>query len=277
MEHSVAYPIESVGNALRLIHLLQDSDELRVTDAARTLGVAPSTAHRLMTMLVHHGFAEQNARRTYQRGWALRGDRHRAATEDIIDAARLPLVELGRRIGETVHLARLEGTAVVFVDGVESPRRHQVHVASRAGLSMLAHCTAAGKAILAGLQPAELAALYPRGLPHTYGPGPCDLGALQRQLAAIRRLGYSVNDEESERGLIGVGVALRDHAGRPVAAVATGIPILRCPDALIPGIADELTRTARAVEASLAGGASAGVAAGAAGGVAAGPRRLSVL
>jgi IclR family transcriptional regulator, acetate operon repressor len=251
MEHSVAYPIESVGNALRLIHLLQDSDELRVTDAARTLGVAPSTAHRLMTMLVHHGFAEQNARRSYQRGWALRGDRHRSATEDLVGAAHLHLVELGRRIGETVHLAHLEGTAAVFIDGVESPRRHKVHVASRAGLSMLAHCTAAGKAILAGLQPAELAALYPRGLPHTYGPGPCDLGALQRQLAAIRRTGYSVNDEESERGLIGVGVALRDHTGRPVAAVATGIPILRCPDALIPGIAEELSRTARAVESSL--------------------------
>ncbi|GAA0995757.1 IclR family transcriptional regulator [Acrocarpospora macrocephala] len=251
MEPTVAYPIESVGNALRLIHLLRDSGEIRVTDAARALGVAPSTAHRLMVMLVHHGFAEQNARRTYQRGWALRGAVAAPPGNELAALAHDHLVELSRRLGETVHLVRLQGTAAMFLDGVESVRRHQVHVTSRAGMSMLAHCTAAGKAILARLRPTELAALYPRGLPLTYGPGPCDMGTLKRQLAVIRRNGYSVNDEESERGLIGIGVCVLDADDQPIAAVATGIPLLRCPDALIPDIAFELARTARAVEASL--------------------------
>ncbi|MBF8186294.1 IclR family transcriptional regulator [Nonomuraea sp. K274] len=252
MEPAVAYPIESVGNALRLIHLLRDSGELRVTDAARALGVAPSTAHRLMMMLVHHGFAEQNARRMYQRGWALRATADAPPGAELATFARDHLVELSRRLGETVHLVRLQGTAAIFVDGVETVRRHQVHVTSRAGMSMLAHCTAAGKAILARLTPAELAALYPRGLPLTYGPGPCDMGTLKRQLATIRRNGYSVNDEESERGLIGIGVCVTDASGQPLGSVATGIPLLRCPDALIPDIANELSRTARAIEASLA-------------------------
>ena len=48
---SVPYPIESVDNVLRLLQLLHEREELGVTAAARLLGVAPSTAHRLFAML----------------------------------------------------------------------------------------------------------------------------------------------------------------------------------------------------------------------------------
>ena len=54
-----AYPIESVDNALRLLLLLERDGRVRVSDAADALGVAPSTAHRLLAMLEHHGFARQ--------------------------------------------------------------------------------------------------------------------------------------------------------------------------------------------------------------------------
>ncbi|MBF8187168.1 helix-turn-helix domain-containing protein [Nonomuraea sp. K274] len=53
--NSVPYPIESVDNALRLIHLLRARGEVGVTAAAKALGVAPSTAHRLLAMLVFRG------------------------------------------------------------------------------------------------------------------------------------------------------------------------------------------------------------------------------
>lgn len=244
MTRSVAYPIESVGNALRLIHLLRESGELRITDAARALGVAPSTAHRLMTMLVQYGFAQQNVRRTYQCGWAMPTAPEPSATETVAALAHPHLVELCRRLGETVHLVRREGTAAVFVDGAESGRRHDVHVTSRAGMVFLAHSTAAGKATLAWLEPAELAALFPRNLPRTYGPGPRDLPTLNRQLARIRRQGYSINDEESERGIIGIAVGVREGEGKAEWAVATGIPISRCPDERIATIVHELTITA---------------------------------
>lgn len=241
---SVAYPIESVGNALRLIHILRETDALRITDIARELGVAPSTAHRLMTMLVQYGFAEQNSSRTYQRGWAMPDNPTASTTEVVVAHARPSLLSLSRRIGETVHLVRRKGTAAVFVDGVESNRRHVVHVRSRAGISMLAHSTAAGKAILAKLAPSDIAVLYPRGLPQTYGPGPRDLSTLNRQLARIRRRGFSINDEESERGLIGIAVGLEGGENGGEWAVATGIPLSRCPDLRIPELAHELTTTA---------------------------------
>ncbi|MDD0857791.1 helix-turn-helix domain-containing protein [Arthrobacter alpinus] len=50
-----AHAIDSVENALRLLVLLQERESVRIVDAAKDLGVAPSTAHRLMATLVYRG------------------------------------------------------------------------------------------------------------------------------------------------------------------------------------------------------------------------------
>ena len=68
------YPIESVDNALQLLLLFREQSSLRVADASRTLGVAPSTAHRLISMLQYHGFVTQDPRtKAYRAGAALAG------------------------------------------------------------------------------------------------------------------------------------------------------------------------------------------------------------
>lgn len=54
------YPIESVDKALRLIRLLGGPPEIRLSDAARHLGVASSTAHRLLAMLLYRGLVRRD-------------------------------------------------------------------------------------------------------------------------------------------------------------------------------------------------------------------------
>ena len=53
------YPIESVDNALRLLLLFAEQPRIRLTDASSYLGVASSTAHRLLAMLQYRGFVRQ--------------------------------------------------------------------------------------------------------------------------------------------------------------------------------------------------------------------------
>jgi hypothetical protein len=47
------YLLESVDNALKLLQMLRDVGALRLKDAAKELGIAPSTAHRLFAMLLY--------------------------------------------------------------------------------------------------------------------------------------------------------------------------------------------------------------------------------
>ena len=54
-----AYAIDSVSNALRALLYLRDVDEVRVSELAAHLGVAASTAHRLLATLRANDFVEQ--------------------------------------------------------------------------------------------------------------------------------------------------------------------------------------------------------------------------
>src|SRR5215475_12021196 len=54
-----AYPIASVDKALRLLMLFREQTTVRLSEASAHLGVAHSTAHRLLAMLAYHGFVRQ--------------------------------------------------------------------------------------------------------------------------------------------------------------------------------------------------------------------------
>src|ERR1700721_2047640 len=65
------YPVQSVDHVLQLLLMLKRDGLLRVSDGAAELGVAKSTAHRLISMLRFRGFVEQASDRTYRVGSAL--------------------------------------------------------------------------------------------------------------------------------------------------------------------------------------------------------------
>lgn len=243
---AVAYPIESVDNALRLIRLLDSRRQVGVTEAARELRVAPSTAHRLLTMLVFRGFATRNARRAYE-------STSPVATVPAAGAARLDialaplLADLAARLEETVHFVVVRGTAAHFVSGAEPSSVDRV--ASRAGMTMPAHSTAVGKVVLSSLTSSEVDALYPRGLPDAYGPAPSNLAALKKQLASVRKAGYAVCMEENERDIVAVAAAVRDGGRTVRGAFGVGMLRARCPNDRIPGIARELRAAAEQARA----------------------------
>lgn len=240
MRNKPPYSITSVDHALQLAALLQQEGALRVTDAAERLGVSASTAHRLLSMLVYRDFAEQNDDRSYGPGKILRPAATSGAPVALL--RRIALPHLGRlrdSTGETVNLMVLAGTEVRFVATVESEQ--VLRVGDRVGRSLSAELTSGGKAILAAQPPAEVAARYPGA------------ESLRRELAAVRRRGYAINDQRTEAGLTALGRAVVDPAGIPVAAVSLALPTARFRKAAVPGWAAALAGAATAIERDLAG------------------------
>ena len=222
------YPIESVDNALKILLLLGERSELRLTEVAEYLGVASSTAHRLLAMLQYRGFVRQESRsKAYLPGTALTGVAFSILQRfDVRQTLHPFLEELNKETAETVHMAVLDGAIVRFIDAIESPRA--VRVASRLGQSMPAHCTSSGKAMLAALSTEQLHQLYPQEeLP---GLTPSSIRSrtdLEKEIATVRRRGYASSSEESEEGVSSIAVAFPVERSTLRLAFNTAVPVGR--------------------------------------------------
>ena len=247
-----AYPIASVDNALRLLVLFRDRPRVRLSEASEYLGVAHSTAHRLMAMLAFHGFVRQEAdSRAYVAGPVLTEIGLAAVRElDIRRYARPALEQLAATLGETAHLAVLEGGSVRYLDAVESPRA--LRVAARTGTTLAANCTASGKALLAELPDDEVSALFAGTLTALTGRSITALPRLLAELAGVRERGCAVNVEESEDGVASVAVAVRGPQLAPAAALAVSGPVSRMSGEVTGRIEAELRDRAGWLEARLA-------------------------
>ena len=204
------YPIESVDNALQLLLLVAEQPRVRLTEVSQHLGVASSTAHRLLAMLQYRGYVQQDPTRAYEAGPVLRRLGVAALRpQDLSGVARPVLERLHDELDGATTLGHLEGQHVVYVDGVRN-----VKVAPLPPGSIPAHCTSLGKMILSQLEPDELRALYPHErLDQFTARSISSRSALEAQLTRTRARGFAVSDEELLLGVTSVAVALPGLGG----------------------------------------------------------------
>ena len=229
--HAPPYPIRSVDCALQLLLILKRDGVLRVSDAAAELGVARSTAHRLISMLRFRGFVEQARDRTYRAGGAF---------------ADLGGGPSSATAGETSNLLIRMGADVQFIDSIES--KQALRVGSRIGVRLAARLTSGGKVLLADIGFEEVALLHPE-----LADDPAALSALKRMLSVIRRQGFGTNFGESERGVIALGMAVRGLNGAAIAAVTISAPTVRFNRGKIIDLLPALTETVEDIRSDIIG------------------------
>jgi IclR family transcriptional regulator, acetate operon repressor len=240
------YPIESVGNALKLLMMFRTKPFVRLADARDELGVAHSTAHRLMSMLVHYDFVRQDPMsKAYVAGPALVDIGLSVVRAwDIRATARDLLERLRDEMHETAHLAMLDGANVRFLDAAES--NFALRVASRTGNTLPAYATSIGKAMLAQLSADELRALYPKErLPEQ--PTKKTLTSrtkLEAELAKVRERGYAINASESADGVSSVGVAVVHPVRGTIGGLSLAAPVSRMSQPQVRAAAAKLQEAA---------------------------------
>jgi DNA-binding IclR family transcriptional regulator len=246
VKNKPSYAIASVDSALLLATLLQQEGPMRVTDAADRLGVSVSTAHRLLGMLVYRDFAEQLPDRRYGPGPLMRGGGLVQEPVAVLREAALPhLRRLVDELGETANLMVLAGADVRFLATVECGQ--VLRVGDRTGRTLPAHRASGGKALLAGLPPAQLAAAI----------GDLDDDAasrLRRELRGIRRRGFAVNDQQTEAGLTAIGAAVPTAGQAPPAAISVAMPSVRFSRGALESWGAALTGAAAAIARDLTTG-----------------------
>jgi DNA-binding IclR family transcriptional regulator len=227
-EQPPLYRIASVDHALRLLLLLKTRPAIRVSEAAEELGVAQSTAHRLLAMLVYRGFARQDeSSHVYVPGLELLDAGISVLTQlDIRQKAHPFLLRLASRTGETASLQIIEGLEARFVDSVESSA--SVRVGSRVGVSLPVYASSGGKVLLAALPPETLDQLLDGIELESITPWATTSRAeLEAELSIVRDQGYAINYRGTREDLVAIAVPVRERGDRVIAAISVAGPLSR--------------------------------------------------
>ena len=194
-----------------------------VSELARRSGLSKSTAYRVLGVLERNAVIERVGTnyRLGDRLYELGGEIYAPGQTELRDLLIPFLTDLYTTTRETVHLAALYGTDVVYLGKLYSHR----HLPSpaRIGHRIPAHCTAVGKAMLAyesDTTEAVLAGPLRRYTDHTI----VDPVTLAAELSSIRRLGIAVENGEVQRGLSCVAIPILGPSGYPVAALSVSGP-----------------------------------------------------
>ena len=221
----------SVENALRTLQLLRDRHVIRAGEVAAEIGVARSTAYRLLALLSSYGVVEQEPNSPNYRAGPLLAQLGltKLQQHDLVTTVHPRLVALSDEVNETVHLMILDRASSVFLDSVES-RRQSLRVSARTGVAYPAYSTSGGKALLACLEDDEVRGMFPTGVvPATAGRPARSIDDLLRELSEVRDNGYSTAWGENEAGLAAVAVILRTSRGAVAGAVCISAPEQRLP------------------------------------------------
>jgi DNA-binding IclR family transcriptional regulator len=193
---------------------------LTLAQIVRRTGLPRSSAHRMLERLVQLRWLRRSGR-DYELGMRLVELGSLAVHQDRLVRAAGPLLgELHRATGLVAHLTVLDGADVVCLEKVGD--RMLTAVPTRVGGRQPAHCTAAGKAILAYCDEDTAVDLQVRKTKYSIS----NSSQLAAELAKVRAHGIAFEREESMLGF-GCVAAPIGGSGEAVAAVSVCGPMNR--------------------------------------------------
>jgi DNA-binding IclR family transcriptional regulator len=238
---SLAMPvrIQSVARALRILDTLtQHPEGLGVGDIAKRLELNVSTTHHLVNTLVDADYVTQLDSGLYQLGHAVSRLYGAYALIQQPEARLLKLLnQLVNSTQETGYLAGWQGDEVVVQAIAEGSQQLRVG-GLQPGYRGYTHARAAGKALLACLDPAPLdayLATHPleRRTAHTLTTP----AALKADLRQILRQGFALDQEEFVDGIGCVAAPIFAADGQAVSAFSISAPAWRLTQNFKPFVA----------------------------------------
>jgi IclR family transcriptional regulator, acetate operon repressor len=220
--------VQALDRGLALLEIIAQADGLSLTDIAQRAGLAPSTAHRILTTLKAAGFVHCDAAhgsyligvKAFKIGSAFLRNRK------LVDVARGVMRDLMAASGETTCLGIENDSHVVYVAQLES--HHAIRAFHRPGARGLMHASSLGKAMLAWLPDAEITGILHRvGLPRRTERTIGDPQALLADLARTRQRGWAIDDEEKADGMRCAGAPVFNEHAEVIGALSVSGPTVR--------------------------------------------------
>lgn len=220
--------VQSLERAFSILEAIAESDEpLSLAELSRSTGLHTSTAFHLIKTLILLGYVRQEDTKRYRIGPRLFMQAAGASTEiGLVNFATPHLKRLADESGETAHLAVTADAGIAMIAKVEA--RSSVRTSERLGIVRPAHCTAIGKALLAGMSAAQLDAYLRAETLTAFTPKTITTAAqLREELKRVATSGVAYDDAEFNQELRCIAAPVRNYTQQTIASLGISGPVWR--------------------------------------------------
>ncbi|WP_185973163.1 IclR family transcriptional regulator [Aeromicrobium piscarium] len=215
--------VKSADRALQLLEYLIQSPEPRtLKEVTEALQIPRASTYALLVTLQRRGWVDANDNRF---SLGLRSLQAAVTAIDLDPTVRRTeqvRQRLNADLKETVHLARLDGADVVYIQSFTAPDRPSA--LTRPGRRLPAYACALGKALLATREWDEVDAALPQELAPVTSRTITSRPQLRSELEQIARDGYAKEVEENTLGLTCYAIAV-PATPRPSYAISCSMPL----------------------------------------------------
>ena len=211
--------VQSFARGLGVIRSFSASaPQQTLSEVAQRTGLTRAGARRILLTLEGLGYVQSQGRqfsltpRILDLGFAY------LSSLPLWNLAEPVMERLVEEVKESCSAAVLDGPDVVYVLRVPTHKIMSINLGI--GSRLPAFCTSMGRTLLAELDGAALDKLL-REHPPTQRTERTitDVRTLKAELAAVRKQGWCLVDQELEEGLVSLSAPIRDRAGRAIAAM----------------------------------------------------------
>lgn len=246
------YHIGSLEKGIKLLKILAAGGAMSLEEIATEAKMDRSGCHRYLLTFRDLGLLSKHANSGYRLTTGLFEIAMMYINRlGIRQIARPFMEELSSKYNETVNLVVRNGDQVVFLNKVEGSHQYRMDIA--VGTSHPIYCTAQGKAIIAFRPENERDAFcgHMKNLKAFSAKTITTPKAFKEEIAAIRRQGFAINQEEYFAGMSGVAAPVYDYTGFAVYSISVAGPSERMPMDMLLHTGEDLKRVCGKVSAIL--------------------------
>ncbi|MBL3586002.1 IclR family transcriptional regulator [Rhodovulum sulfidophilum] len=246
--------VRALDRAMGLLTALSETKGLTLSELAALSNQSPATVYRVLITLQGHDIVEleEEAQRWHVGPGAFRIGSGFLRRTNVAERSRGAMQALMRATGETANLGVEDRDEVLFLTQVET--HETIRAFFSPGTRGPMHCSGIGKALLAFLPAARVAAiLKTQGLPGFTPRSITSETGLHADLDRIRARGYAIDDQERAEGMRCIAAPIFNAHGEPIAGLSVSGPAFRIPLDAADGIGAEVRAAADRVTAATGG------------------------
>jgi len=220
--------VQSIDRAVAIIECFSvNKRELKLSEIANMLDLNKSTVHGIINTLKYHGFVDQDELTLRYR----LGVRFIEFGDTVINSMSIrnvafPVIDdICGKIEETVHIAMLDGSDVIYIEKKECTQ--SIKTSTKIGVRIPAYVTADGRIILCHMEKNKLMDIFPRCIKKLTANTVTDKHKMMQMFEEMKESGYALDNQETVKGIICVAAPIFDHEGNVKFSLSVTGPAMR--------------------------------------------------